>query len=530
MLSALKRLAGKSSAGDGSNGNATGAPPGHQAMSSSLQRRFARGVQYNMKIIIKGDRNVGKTCLWHRLQGHKFVEEYIPTEEIQVASIQWSHKATDDIVKVEVWDVVDRGRKKRRLAGLKLENGASEEGGPVETEAALDAEWVDVYKGTNGVIMILDLTKSWTLDYIRRELPRVPNQIPVLVLANHCDMSHHRTVRLDQLTQLAEEEMTERGRNVRCADSSMRNGFGLKLLHKWFSLPFLQLQRETLLGQLERCERDTGATVAELDAWCASDEADYSRFCDQLARKRREQADSQRPPIPPPVLTPGATEVPSRAFSAPIGGGRPIPVSLPTPPASTSARITSVDEFCPDEGVALDGSFLEDVRADTGTSDPIQADDEAESDDPLSFGNGANPLVSGYVDEPPDCDSTLNSEISEITSEVVTTAAPADVWQRRSPDGGEDPDTSQLCRTLDRSASINDDIFSAPTSSHKSSHKKHSHRDKDSEKKKKKKKKKDSEGGSSSRQRRSSRDELEDFLNGSSSMASPPLSDSYEAI
>lgn len=507
MLSALKRLAGKSPGGDGHSGSASGAPPGHQTMSSSLQRKFARGIQYNMKIIIKGDRNVGKTCLWHRLQGYKFVEEYIPTEEIQVASIQWSHKATDDVVKVEVWDVVDRGRKKRRLAGLKLENGGSEEGGPIETEAALDAEWIDVYKGTHGVIMILDLTKSWTLDYVRRELPRVPHHIPVLILANHCDMSHHRTVRADQLSQLAEEEFNERARNVRCADSSMRNGFGLKLLHKWFSLPFLQLQRETLLGQLDRCQRDRDATAAELDAWCASDEADYSRFCDQLARKRREQADNQRPPLP---VTP--VEVP-RVSSAPMGGGRPIPVSVPSPPV----RIISVDEFCPDEGPALDGSFLEDVRTEGGPSEPLAVDSEPESDDQVSFGTGANPLVSGYVDEPPDCDSTLNSEISEITSEVVATT---DVWQRRSPDGGEDPDVAQLCRTLHTSASVTEDVSVKKSS-------KHSAREKDSEKKRKKKKRKDSEGAS---RRRRSRDELEDFLNGSSSKASPPVSDSYEAI
>lgn len=414
MLSALKRLAGKSPGGDGPNAN-SGAP-NIQTMSSSLQRKFAKGIQYNMKIIIKGDRNVGKTCLWHRLQGHKFVEEYLPTEEIQVASIQWSHKATDDVVKVEVWDVVDRGRKKRKLAGLKLENGNSEEGA-LETEASLDAEWVDVYKGTNGVIMVLDLTKSWTLDYIKRELPRVPNHIPVLILANHCDMSHHRTVRPDQLSQLVEEEFNEKSRNVRCADASMRNGFGLKLLHKWFSLPFLQLQRETLLGQLDRCERDTIATTTELDAWCASDEADYSRFCDILAKKRREQADNQRPPIPPTITTPSGVEVPSKAFSAPIGGGKPIPVSLPQPPASSSGRITSVDEFCPDEGLALESSFLDDVRIENGQNE-VPMDSENESDDQLSYGNGANPLVSGYVDEPPDCDSTLNSEISEITSEV----------------------------------------------------------------------------------------------------------------
>lgn len=418
MFSAFKRLTGK---GDSTTPSTSvpNVPPNHQAMSSSLQKRFARGVQYNMKIIIKGDRNVGKTCLFHRLQGKKFVEEYIPTEEIQVTSIQWNYKATDDVVKVEVWDVVDKGKKKRRFDGLKLDNTQLD----LPEETALDAEFLDVYKGTNGVIIVMDITKTWTFEYVEREMPKIPGHIPVIILANHCDMAHHRTVTPDHITYYIESLEGQRTSQVRYSEASMRNGFGLKLLHKFFNLPFLQLQRETLIRQLERNEVEITATVQELDMFSSSEEADYNLFLDRLTQKRREIADSNANiPAPSNVILPKSVSVQqfkssnsgndvkrSQSASIIIGAGKPIPFgnvpgitaknsggnsqssrSNSTAGNSTSttgtgssaatrssrftgqddglpdirrldiSAIVSVDEFCPDGG-QLDRSFLDDM-------------------------------------------------------------------------------------------------------------------------------------------------------------------------
>jgi GTPase SAR1 family protein len=45
-----------------------------------------------VKVVIKGDKNTGKTCLWRRLQRMAFLEDYRSTEQIQIATIAWDYK------------------------------------------------------------------------------------------------------------------------------------------------------------------------------------------------------------------------------------------------------------------------------------------------------------------------------------------------------------------------------------------------------------------------------------------------------
>ncbi len=118
-----------------------------------------------MKIVIRGARRAGKSALFAALQGLAYAAAYAPTEDaIKAANIAWAYKTADDLVKVEVWDVVDEGRR-------------ASPGGP-----CADAAFLDVYKGTHGAVFVFDVTARPTFAYVQRELARVPADIPVLVL------------------------------------------------------------------------------------------------------------------------------------------------------------------------------------------------------------------------------------------------------------------------------------------------------------------------------------------------------------
>lgn len=135
--------------------------------------------------------------------------------------------------------------KKPRAQELKIER---DDAAPPQNRggvlAPLDATAVDVYKGTHGVLLLFDISKRWSFDYVVKLLPAIPETIPVLLLGNCRDRGDQRAVLDDEIKEFVEEHKS-RTSLLTYAECSMANGFGLKFIHRFFSIPYLTLHVRT---------------------------------------------------------------------------------------------------------------------------------------------------------------------------------------------------------------------------------------------------------------------------------------------
>lgn len=199
----------------------------------------------------------------------------------------------------------------------------------------------------------------------------------------------------------------------------MRNGFGLKLLHKFFNLPFLQLQRETLLKQLETNEEETRLTIQELDLFQDSDDADYNKFLDNLVNRRRALADSVSASnlvsnIPSSMsnyhlTSPNTNAIGevkrSTSMPGPIGGGTPIPVknldmkSLPRKENSTANTSDNVSNSTKTSQIAT-SSISQNSAAKIETAKPAEsANNNSEKRDSLNRSSSLMSKIFGHKKE-----------------------------------------------------------------------------------------------------------------------------------
>ncbi|KAI9596663.1 P-loop containing nucleoside triphosphate hydrolase protein [Syncephalis fuscata] len=228
----------------------------------------SRGIHCNLKIVIRGAQKTGKSTLFHRVQGLPFSDQYTPTPQIQVENIQWNYNDhQSNVIKVEFWDVVDHGIVTEEI------HQDNDPHRNMMSSLLLDAETVDVYRGANAVVLMYDVTREETLDYVKQHLPNIPHGIPILILANFCDKTEDRIIERDHVMEWLSDFEEEKSpasdfvfEFIRYTEASLKNGQGLDYLHRFLGVPFLASQVDTLRRQLTTRAEELGQLLASLDA------------------------------------------------------------------------------------------------------------------------------------------------------------------------------------------------------------------------------------------------------------------------
>ena len=260
-----------------------GAPPPRPTISPmrlsvELQRKLGHGARLNIKIVLRGDVQTGKSSLLRRLQGLSHVPEMKASSELTVGTIDWHCEGSPDVVKVEAWDVVDADlcRRPSQLSPTLKHSHSCESGssaGPT----------IDVWRGADAAIVLFDPRKRWTFVYALRLLGEAPAHVPVLLASNFADCtdaseeeayesvgvggdsgagSSSQLVAWAEVERAAQDEAKRSGRLIVAVRTSMVDCVGLPTMHAFLRLPYYRAKQAALAA----AQREAASKLSHAEA------------------------------------------------------------------------------------------------------------------------------------------------------------------------------------------------------------------------------------------------------------------------
>ncbi|MFX1463183.1 MAG: Rab family GTPase [Promethearchaeota archaeon] len=141
-------------------------------------------LDYQFKIIIVGDPNVGKTSLILRYTNNAFKRNYVPTLGVMVSDKIF--KIEDSVIQLTLWDI----------------------GGQVKFETMRQ----QFYRGSDAVFLVFDMTRTETFNTIPKWYSDVINQLKDrseeligFIIGNKSDLKEQRIITIDMVERLATE-------------------------------------------------------------------------------------------------------------------------------------------------------------------------------------------------------------------------------------------------------------------------------------------------------------------------------------
>ena len=309
---------------------------GFEVMEGAMQKKLQKGVKYNMKVLIRGERRSGKSSLLRRLQGKYHDEGYNQTPQLNAATVHWCSEFTQDPVKVEVWDVVDSG-----FITQELEDHHNSLNAPPGIEVQVsDASNVNVYRDAHCVIFMIDATKKDALTYLATQLPKVPQNVVILVLRNKCDLVDDIVISEKDISKILQQhqrtttqflsEICGSGKipdkysiAPHCINSSMVNCYGIKNLYSYLNIPFQKLRCEIFeetFRQLWSSSQNHISDVKEMER----PYPEYEAWLIEQSQKNQQESkkspveDEVKPPLAPKsegLLVENTTESPQPEYN-----------------------------------------------------------------------------------------------------------------------------------------------------------------------------------------------------------------------
>ena len=131
-----------------------------------------------LKILILGDTEVGKTSLLFKYIDHVFPEEHIATIGVEY-KVKFIIK-DDYSIKLQIWDTAGQER--------------------------FHSITKSIYRNTNGVLFVYDITKKDTFSNIKnwiKDTENIDKEIKGVIIGNKIDLEENREIEEDDLKELS---------------------------------------------------------------------------------------------------------------------------------------------------------------------------------------------------------------------------------------------------------------------------------------------------------------------------------------
>lgn len=233
-------------------GNEQAIPNDRSSIQSVRNQEIKRSSIHNFSlellIVVRGQRATGKTTLINLMQGQPFSNQYAPTGHLEAADIPFrADFIKDDIVRIKVWDVVER---------------AIPPHDAWEISDYADATTVDTLKNADGLVIMIDQRYSDTISLAVDIIKNADEELPILIFNNFMDDENNSPVLPDPLKEYIGKFYYTPG--------SLRYNQGLVELSKWLKLPYLYSKKKSYYNLYKSFNNDLLENLKQFGSYASN--------------------------------------------------------------------------------------------------------------------------------------------------------------------------------------------------------------------------------------------------------------------